>query len=110
MSLLFIKEKIFRLDFLLLLTARFNIYIQSLVKTFQVNYFLYGMENSIPVQIQFPTEPSGNSVSKLSGNGYIVIPLLINKQEYTFVSILTNLSPVMKVIVIVINSTITSNP
>ena len=51
-------------------------------------YKLYGMENSIPVQIPFPqppAEPSDNSAPHLSGNGYkanpvyqIIIYMIIN--------------------------------
>ena len=38
----------------------------------------YGMENSIPIQIQFPqppAEPSGNRASNSSGNGYKATPV-----------------------------------
>ena len=38
-----------------------------------MGYKVYGMENSIPVQIPFPqspAEPSDNSASHSSGNGY----------------------------------------
>ena len=44
---------------------------------------MYGMENSIPVQISNflihqPNEPSGNMALHSSDNAYKAIPLLIN--------------------------------